>query len=404
MNRRTFLSYAAATGASAFASRKRIAIIATVYRPNSHADVIAGRLIAGYEYYGKYRKPLVDVVSMYTDQVPKNDMSRGLAAQYGFRIYPTIREALTLGGKSLAVDGVVFIGEHGDYPYNSKGQHLYPRYELYKQIVDVFRESGRVAPVYCDKHFSYDWKKAKWMYDQSRELNFPLMAGSSVPLAWRRPPLELEMGTPVEHAVSLGYGEKEAYGFHALETLQCMVERRKGYETGIAAVQCLDGDAGWKWSDENAWGKQLMEQALARCDTRRPGMPEQNVKSPSVFVLEYASGLKTATYMLDGEIQSFAFAASIRGRAQPVSTLMWLQPKRYFGHFSGLVYYIEQMIITGRSRYPVERTLLTTGALAALFDSSFAKGKRIETPYLNISYKPTKESLYNRGPVPKETA
>lgn len=174
----------------AFAARKRIAIVTTVYRKNSHADVIAGRLLGGYEFDGVVRKPQVDVVSMYTDQGPDNDMSRGLAAKYGFHIYPTVREALTLGGKNLAVDGVVFVGEHGDYPFNEKGQHLYPRYELYKQIMDVFRESGRSVPVYCDKFFSYDWQKAKWMYDQSHELKFPLMAGSSVPVSWRRPQLE----------------------------------------------------------------------------------------------------------------------------------------------------------------------------------------------------------------------
>ena len=151
---------------------------------------------------------------MYTDQVPANDMSRGLAAQYGFHIYPTVREALTLGGKDLAVDAVVLIGEHGDYPFNEKGQHLYPRYELYKQIMDVFRvmdvfrASGRSVPVYCDKFFSYDWQKARWMYDQSHELKFPLMAGSSVPVTWRRPQLELDLGSRIDHAVILGYGGK----------------------------------------------------------------------------------------------------------------------------------------------------------------------------------------------------
>jgi hypothetical protein len=208
-----------------------------VYRKNSHADVIAGRLIAGYEYDGEVRKPQVDVVSMYTDQVPDNDMSRGFAAKHGFRIYATVRDALAPGGEKLAVDGVVFIGEHGEYPFNEKGQHLYPRYELYKQIMEVFRESGRSVPVYCDKFFSYDWTKARWMYDQSKELKFPLMAGSSVPLTWRRPALELKLGASIDKAVAVGYGGNEVYGFHALEGLECMVERRKGFETGIVAVE-----------------------------------------------------------------------------------------------------------------------------------------------------------------------
>jgi len=100
--------------------KKRIAAIATEYRLDSHADVIAGRLIKGYEYEGKRREPAVQVVSMYTDQVPHNDLSRGLAAKYGFKIYPTVRQALTLEGDQLAVDSVVLIGEHGNYPDNEK--------------------------------------------------------------------------------------------------------------------------------------------------------------------------------------------------------------------------------------------------------------------------------------------
>jgi hypothetical protein len=390
MRRREFLALTA-SAALAFAPRKRIAIIVTVYRKGSHADVIAGRLLGGYEYNGEQRKPQVDVVSMYTHQVPDNDMSRGLAAKHGFRIYPTIREALTLGGNKLAVDGVVFIGEHGDYPYNEKGQHLYPRYELYKQIMDVFRESGRSVPVYCDKHFSYDWKKAKWMYDQSKELKFPLMAGSSVPLAWRRPPLEIKMGAPIDKAVMLSFSGNEIYGFHALEALECMVERRKGHETGIAAVECREGDAVWKFNDENPWANELMQEALKRCEEAK-----EKAKKPSLFILEYNSGLKAVIYMLTGQIDQFAFAA----KAPVVSTEIWLQPEAYFNHFSGLVYYIEQLMVTNRPAYPVERTLLTTGALAAIMDSCY-EHRRIETPHLNISYKPTEKSLYNQGPVPK---
>ena len=407
MNRRTLLTLAgglAARGmARAFAPRKRIAILNTVYRRNSHADVISGRLIEGYEYGGKHHPPAFDVAAMYTVQYPANDLSRAMAAKHGIPVAASVREALLAGGKTLGVDGVVFVGEHGDYPYNEKHQHLYPRYEIFKQIVDVFRETGRSVPVYSDKHLSYDWEKAKWMYDQSRELKFPLMAGSSVPLAWRRPPLELPMGCSIEHAVSVGYGELDAYGFHTLETLQCMVERRKGFETGIAAVECLEGDAVWKYNRENPKSRELMEAAMARCERRKPGALEQIVKDPAVFLLEYRSGLKTATYILNGAQEGFTFAASLTGQSQPVSTEMWLQPGRYYAHFSGLVYYIERLILTGREQYPVERTLLTTGALAAALDSGYQKGKRLETPYLNVTYKPVKASLYNQGPVPATT-
>jgi len=398
ISRRRLLKGAAALAWSARAeAKKRVATIITEYRLNSHADVIAGRLIEGYEYDGKRREPAVHVVSMYTDQVPNNDMSRGLAAKYGFKIYPTVGEALRLGGDKLAVDAVVLIGEHGKYPDNERGQKLYPRYPLYQQIVEVFRASGRAVPVYCDKHLSTEWVHARQMYDEARELRFPLMAGSSLPVSWRRPPLELDMGAPVERAVTVFYGGKEAYGFHALEALQCMVGRRKGGETGISAVECVEGPGVWTWTESNPWAARLLDGALARSETKKSGSPRENVKAPILFQVEYRSGLAAAVYILNGHCQDCTFAADIKGRSEPATTEIWLQPGRPFSHFSALVHYIEQMIVTGREPYPPERTLLTTGALAALMESH---GNRVETPHLAIAYRTPSRSLFARGPVP----
>jgi len=306
---------------------------------------------------------------------------------------------LTENGK-FSVEGVVIIGEHGNYPFNEKGQHLYPRYDLFSQVVDVFREAGVSVPVFCDKHLSYDWNKAKRMYDWSRELRFPLMAGSSLPLAWRIPPLELEFGAPVERAVVCFYGGKESYGFHALESLQCMVERRHGGESGIQAVRCLEGPAVWEWSGANPWAARLLDAALARCPDKKPGSTRDTVREPVLFVLEYRDGLQGAAYLLNGHITTTGFAASLRNSETPVSTRIELQSGRPFGHFSPLAYYIERMMITGKPSYPVERTLLTTGALAALMDSSFRKGERLDTPHLAVSYSAPRQSLYNRGPMP----
>lgn len=399
MLRRSFLPLAAAPLALA-AAKPKIALVITEYRLNSHADVIAGRLLGGYEYYGKRVEPRVEAVSMYTDQVPKNDMSRGMAAKHNVKIYPSVREALTLGGAKLAVDGVVLIGEHGDYPENEKGQKLYPRHRLFSEIVAVYESSGRSAPTFSDKHLSTDWDKAKWMYDASRRLRFPFLAGSSVSIAWRRPELELPLGCRIRNAVSTAYGGKEAYGFHALESLQCMVERRRGAETGVANVQCLDGPAVWNWADAHPWSLKLMEAANARSETRKPGNARGNCKDPSVFAIRYRDGLEAAVFMLNGHIQDFNFAADVDGMAEPASTLMWLQPGRYYSHFSTLTHYIEELILTRKEPYPVERTLLTTGILAAAMDSAYQKGNALDTPQLGIRYRAPKESKYNRGAVP----
>src|SRR5262249_59615760 len=114
---------------------------------------------------------------------------------------------------------VLLVGEHGDYPVNDKGQILYPRRRLFEEIVKVFRASKRSVPVFNDKHLAWSWKDAKWMYDQSRELHFPMMAGSSVPVTYRRPDLRPANGTRWQSALSVGYGHFESYGLHSLEAL-----------------------------------------------------------------------------------------------------------------------------------------------------------------------------------------
>ena len=156
----------------------------------------------------------------------KNDLSRELAKEHGFRVSDTIEDALTLGTGKLAVDGVLLICEHGDYPYNAKGQKLYPRHEYFQKIVEVFEKSGKTVPVFCDKHLSYDRKKAAEMVATAKKMSFPLMAGSSLPVTWRRPELEFKLGTKITEALVASRGELEIYGIHALEALQCMVERR----------------------------------------------------------------------------------------------------------------------------------------------------------------------------------
>jgi hypothetical protein len=381
--------------------KKPVALVMTEYRTNAHADVIGTRLLEGYEYDGKRREPRVRVASMFADQKPHNDMSRAMAAKHKVMLYDTVYQALTLGGDTLAVAGVVLIGEHGNYPYNEKLQHLYPRFELFSQVVDVFKASGRTVPVFCDKHLSVDWAKAKQMYDWSRELKFPLMAGSSLPICWRKPALEIPWGAKLKRAVTAHYGGAEAYGFHSLEMLQVMAERRAGGETGVNAVQVLSGAAVWEWTDANPWAAKLLDAAVARSLKRKDGELRANVKKPELILTEYKDGLQGASYLLNGHIEDFNFAAELEGKPEPVSTCFWLQPARFYGHFSNLCHFIEEMMLNGRAPYPVERTLLTTGVLAAAMESAWRGGKRIETSDLGqIAYLAPKRDPYARGPEP----
>ena len=395
--------------------RPKIAAVVNIYDMRSHAQHFVDRFLWGYGWNGRHHQPPIDVVALYVDQVPDIDLSRGRAKIFPkLKIYPTIAEALTRGGEKLAVDGVLLIGEHGIYPRNEKGQILYPRYEFFQQIVDVYRDSGCTAPVFNDKHLSWKWEWAQEMVETAEQLGFAMMAGSSLPVVRRMPSVEMPLGADVEEAICVSVGAPDGYDIHALETIQCMVERRRGGETGVVAIQALRGDAVWKamqagsW-EAGGWDPELFEACLCRSQTLRQAWEGFNHRHPTmaqmpglvdidpiVYRVEYADGLKATMLLVEGIVGDFTFAARLKGHRDPLSTLMQVPQPHPHNLFSSLVNNIEKMFLTSKATYPVERTLLTTGLTAAGVESLWLKQKRLETPHLAIQYQPTKESTFRR--------
>jgi hypothetical protein len=388
---------------------KRVAVVTTIYRYLSHAQHMADRLMVGYPHGGKWVRPDVKVVSLYVDQKPAGDLSQARAQEFGFQVYPTIAEALRCGGDKLAVDAVMIICEHGNYPRNEKGQILYPRYEFFHQCVDVFEKDGRSVPVYNDKHLSYSFEKAKWMVDASKRLKFPMLAGSSVPVSWRLPDIELPLGCEIEDALMVGEGVSDPMDFHALEGLQCMVERRKGGETGVKSVQMIEGNAVWKAGDEGRWSKKLLTAALSRSDTPEgltivdgrtqdlvgSGELPRLVKNPAAYFVERADGLRSTLLMLNGAVRDYTFAAQVKGRGI-MSTQFLMTPEPNVTYSACLVNKVLEMFTTGRAPYPVERTEIVSGILESCLDSKVQDHKRLATPHLSVRYSAPRESQYCR--------
>jgi hypothetical protein len=401
-----------ASGAVADAAEKRprIACVVTYWAaPGSHADWIINKLLDGYWWQGAHTPSRVDVVSVYIHQINESGLGRKVCEAKGIPIFDTVQGALTLGGKELAVDGVVQVGEHGNYHTNIKGQTYYPRWWLYQQIVRVFEQSKRSVPVFNDKHLSTMWDEARWMYDKSRELGFPLYGGSSIPFCYREPEMEFDLDTPIKASVVTSFDGKEAYGFHALDTLQCFAERRKGGETGIASVQCIEGPEAWKWTDRNPWAGRLLEEALKTYPDRTPGNVRDAVRQPMVFIIEYRDGTRSAVYQLNGAgIEQWAYAGDIEKRKEPAVIHPWFNFRPYgqYHAANAFIHWITEMMVTGKEPYPAERLLLTTGMLSSLMDSNWENGRhhdigrRIETPFMDMTYRATREPLFNRGPRP----
>jgi len=387
---------------------KRVAIVATIYEYLSHGQHIGDRFLEGYPWDGRWRKPDLEVVSLYVDQKPKGDLSAARAREFGFALYPTIAGALRRGGDKLAVDAVLIIGEHGEYPANDIGQKLYPRHEFFKQCVEVFDKDGRAVPVYNDKHLSYSFEKAKWMVDQSRRLGFPMLAGSSIPVTWRLPDVDVPYGAEVQEALTVGFGAYDHTDFHALEGMQCMIERRKGGESGVRRVELLEGDAVWRAADAGAWSNDLLVAALSRSDTpaglsREDARPQDLVgsgqlrriaRNPAAWLIERNDGLKTTLLMLRGAVTDFTFAARLKGQKGILSTQFFTPPEPNVTYSACLAHRIAEMFETGNAPYPVERTLLVSGIMESGLRS---RGRAVDTPHLSVRYRGPATSQHARS-------
>ncbi len=368
---------------------KKVAAVVTTYYHNSHADVIVSRLLETDTLDGRGRRPDLKLASLYTDQIStrRPDLGQKLAADHGVRISKTVEDALTLGTGALAVEGVLLIAEHGDYPRSATGSIQYPKRRLFEEVLKVFEKSGRAVPVFCDKHVADTWEDARWMADQAKRLGIPMMAGSSLPILWRDPPVQLARGEELEEVVAISYHTLDAYGFHALEMLQAVVERRKGGETGIRAVECVTGDAVWEGAGK-LYDAKLFDAAWRRQEGARDldDRAKKSVREPVLFRIEYADGLRASVLTLNPAVRQWAIAWRTKAGKEE-STLFRTQEARPFMHFAHLLEGIEKMMQSGRPTWPVERTLLTSGLLDRLLVSKSKGGGRLETPELTFAYR-----------------
>ena len=437
----------------------RLAILGSVYRQQSQMQTLADRFLVGYPYDGEWRMPHVQVVSVYVDQLErqadaalspyqlamtgtkvapsssakgiagglgrdrtvktepapektesKSDLSRARAQQFGFRLCSNIPEALRCGGDRIAVDAVLAIVEQDDYPTNDRGQILLPSYDFFEQCAQVFEDEKRGVPYFNHKQLSFSFEQAQTMVKTANRLRFPLLAGSSLPVTWRLPDVDIPLGAQVEEAVMVGVGSLDGMDFDALETLQCMLERRKGGETGVKAVQLLEGDDVWAAGNAGRWSKDLLSSALSRSDTPMgltvldgrtqdlvaSGVLPQLVKDPAAYCIEYSDGTRATLLLLNGAIMDYNIAARVAGHGI-VSTQFFLPPPPNVADSACLAAKIEQTFQSGSAAYPVERTLLTTGVLEACLHSRHKLNQRLETPQLAVSYQPPTESQYARS-------
>lgn len=385
-------------------ARPRVAVLASYWgATRSHADWIVNKLIDGYWWDGAYTPSRVDVVSIYLHQHDESQLAQKVAKAKSIPVYKSVGEAVMLGGKELAVDGVVIVAEHGEYATDLKGHWLLPRWWIYNQVIRVFEQSRRSVPVFNDKHLSYNWDETKWMFDKSRELNFPLTGGSSIPVYFRKPEIELDIDTPIKNSVVLGGTADEGAIFHAIDVLQCFVELRKGGETGVKSVQSIRGPETWKWVENNPWAGKLVDSVAKSFDIKPETMKQGNT---NMCLVEYNDGTKAAVIGARGA--GWTYAGEIQGKAEPtiISMLGWPGPFDQYHASNAQPHWITEMMVTKKEPFNAERLLLSSGITNFYMESNWengrysAVGRRIETPGLNVKYRSTRGPQFSKGARP----
>ena len=405
-SRRAFLNTASAAPAAGLPSPTRqgalrLAILASRWTPGSPARQVADRFLIGYPRAGKWRRPALDVVSLYLDRTPEADQSRERAAEFGFRTYPSVAETLRCGGDRLAVDGVLMLAGQGDDSGSGPAGS-----DLLQPMLEVFEEDRRAVPVYWDEPLGL--AQARKMAEASRQLGFPVLAGSSLPMTWRLPPLELPAGSRVEQALMVGIGIGRSDRYRALETLQAMVERRSGGETGVRSVQSVTGQAVWRAGGSGRWSRELLQAAVARSDslqgeTLKDGRPRDLVNSgelprlverPQACLVDYSDGLRAAVLMLNGAVGDHTFAARLRDVSELASTQFLLPPEPNRAGSACLAARIEDLMQSGRSPVRPERAWVAAGILDRWMESQEKDGLTLDTPELALEYRPPAESSF----------
>ncbi|MCM8814578.1 MAG: hypothetical protein NC931_01130 [Candidatus Omnitrophica bacterium] len=369
-------------------AEKTVAAIISDWFRYSHSDVILSRILKTYTLDGHGQKSQLKLVSVYRDKPTEKDMTVSLAQEYGFKISGTIEEALESETGILSVDGVFIITEHGKYPISETSQVIRPNRKLFEEVVRVFKKNKKVVPVFIDKHIATEWDDIKWIYETSRKLKIPLMAGSSVPVSWRYPPVDVDTHSKLKEIVGISYHTLDGYGFHGLEMIQCLAEQRKGGETGIKSVQCLTGNKVWEAAGK-LFDKDLFNMAIERTGRKIPEGKNLNdlVKEPVLFVINYYDGLRGFLFTLNGFANQWTAAWKYEDKKME-STLFKLDENlSTLMHFANQVLGVEKMILSGKPSWPIERTVLTSGALNALLISKANSEKVIDTPHLRIKYK-----------------
>ena len=407
--------------------RPKFAAVVNEFWPGSHADLLVGRLHDGYEVLWTPTEPLCELASLHVLDPGPSDLGASRIREWDVRPAGRLRDALSGTGGGIDVDGVVLIAERNPRSgrpaeFDERGRPRDRRHEMFMQVARECELSARPVPIFLDKHLGNTWEEISEIYETSRRLSIPVMAGSSVPVTVRCPPVEIPVGSRVKEVVAVATGSGEPPIFHPLELVQSMIERRAGFETGVASVRFVSGDRFWDaFTNGGLWSRELADAAIEAVPHYAGGAREYYRRYPSsiadgpassprgreeAVVVDYNDGTRVSVLLLTGFMLRRAVAVRVDETRDPLVT--WTptgskltdvpmigasvatpgQKKPPTWNFDHLAGFLDRFLFTGHSPFPIERTVLTSGILDAAITSRQSGGEAVDTPHLDIGYRP----------------
>ena len=351
----------------------RVAALCTECRPLSHADVILSRWLEPFpndSLYG-WTQPATRLTTIYAAQRhPQRDLIPAMQARFGIVSYDSIEGALMQGGTDLAVDAVLLIAEHGDYPENEFGQKLYPRKEFFDEMMRVFERAGRSVPVFFDKHLSWNPDWIGEMHDRIKRDAVPFFGGSSLPFSMEGDLAQVAEGTRFEEVVAVYYGGVESYLFHSAEMVESVIERGSRQSGGIDEIMAWKGERVWEAVENGDFSWELVEQACSACSDEAleaiRGLRDRRDPSVNAFRLHYENGLIVTHFHQVESVRRWCLAGRVSDTGEMVAGAGNAGGAvHYFPHFARLCRKIDDFFVTGQSPVPLER-IYTTSMVTAL--------------------------------------
>lgn len=365
----------------------RLAVIATEYSPRSHADVIVSRWLEprGTDARYGWDKPSTEIASLHVEQRGETDLAGAVSARHGVPLFSTLEDALTLGGSELAVDGVLLIAEHGTYPCNAFQQKLYPRKEMFDRVIQVFRQSGRVVPLFLDKHFSWNPLWVHEMYWTITDMDIPFFGGSSLPFS----PLigQQPLNPPGRELVAIYFNAVESYLFHSLAVASALLDRSP-HQTDVREIEAWSGEEVWDALDRGQFSASLLDAAAATVSEEAASrLSEFRIRRGHpvyAFQLRHASGLKSTHFMQTDLIRKWSFAWHDEAGDRAAGYVDPGTQEEFHPNFARFNRQIEDFMLTSRSPVPLERLYLESMQTAACMAALHQHGTPLATPWLSL--------------------